>query len=44
MRKLFWTASRGAQKLITARNDIAFRYGFAKTPMNSAHAEAEDRN
>ena len=32
----FWGSS-------TARNDIAFRSGFAKTPIYSAHAEAEDR-
>jgi len=34
---------RGAKKLVTARNDIAFRSGICKDAEYSAHAEAEDR-
>ncbi len=34
---------RGAEKLTTARDDIAFRFGFHKDADFAAHAEAEDR-
>jgi len=43
MTKLFRMEALGSKKLETARNDIAFRSGFAKDAGYSAHAAAEDR-